>query len=241
MLSKPLQIASIASIAMLLGAFVVHQSHLNDRITSLENQVMQNKPALPKTDLVMPKPSKQMVETSLSKQNYLQAEEITPNDIRLYGSLNARVTLTLFSDLDCPYCKKIHGSLKNIIDLSQGTINWEFKHFPLKMHNPSASEKAMLVECMATTYNNRLAWKAMDDLFAGNTIEALSSAEVNQCLEAQASQSRVLRDVQLGSSLGVTSTPVIVVTDNETGKQGMIKGYKEPEQILKGVQLVMGI
>lgn len=72
-------------------------------------------------------------------EEYELASPQTPEDRLVYGNLNARLTMQKFSDIECPFCRKMHGGLKSVVDNSRGGVNWEFKHFPLSGHNPAAA------------------------------------------------------------------------------------------------------
>lgn len=78
-----------------------------------------------------------------------------------YGSKSARFTLQMFSDVECPFCRKMYFDVKKVVDHSQGIINWEYKHFPLSMHNPAAIE-AKALECIASEQGVTKAWVALD-------------------------------------------------------------------------------
>jgi protein-disulfide isomerase len=172
---------------------------------------------------------------------YLNASENTPENKLIYGNLNARITLTMLSDMDCPYCKKMHPNLKKLVDSSEGVLNWEYRHLPLKRHNPSATNKAMLVECVNKAEGNRAAWSTLNALVSGHSISDLAIGELATCIENNEKKAELLEDMQYAEAINVMSTPVIIVTDNETGKQGMLKGYKEPQHIVKAIEMVMGI
>ncbi|WP_245228378.1 DsbA family protein [Vibrio mytili] len=89
---------------------------------------------------------------------YESAPEQVPDDKRIYGNLNARFTLVEFSDLECPFCKKFHDTPKEVVDASNGNINWQWKHLPLSFHNPAAEKEALAAECVAEQKGNRGFW-----------------------------------------------------------------------------------
>ena len=70
--------------------------------------------------------------TNLNNQLQL-APVSTPDNRRLFGNPDARITLQMFSDIECPFCRKMHNGMKQVVEHSKGTINWEFKHFPLRI------------------------------------------------------------------------------------------------------------
>ncbi|MFT6916612.1 MAG: protein-disulfide isomerase [Motiliproteus sp.] len=181
-------------------------------------------------------------------EQYALAPE-TGTEKRLYGNLDARITLREFSDLECPWCKKMHPELKQVVDDSQGVIKWEFIHFPLDMHNPVAAYQAMAVECVAGDYDNRTAWAFLHTLFdqtAGNGKGAdisgiarslgLNASRLDNCIASAPHRAVINDNRSSGKQNGVTGTPAIQLVDYKTGRTAMIKGYVEPQRLLQMIQ-----
>jgi len=184
------------------------------------------------------------------KAQYQLAKPVTPGDRLIYGDLDARITLQEFGDIECPFCQKMHGELKEVVDQSEGVLNWEFKHFPLNRHNPMAALQAKAVECVKDSYGNQAAWATLDQLMAqtgGNgkgvgDIKSftqslgLSGSLIDMCMASSAHESRINEDFQQGQSFGISATPALRILDHKTGKEILVKGYKTPEQILQAIK-----
>jgi protein-disulfide isomerase len=167
-----------------------------------------------------------------------------------YGAADARVTLQVFSDIECPICKMLHPSLKRIVDSSQGIINWEHRHFPLSMHNPTAAIESQVVECVKESYNNRVAWVFLDLLFEetkgnGKGVESLpelsrayglSGTLIENCIASDSHKEKINADYELGKHFGISATPAIRIVDNSTQKSVLLKGYKTQEQLLAAIK-----
>lgn len=177
----------------------------------------------------------------------------TPDDRLIYGKLDAKITLQEFGDIECPFCRKMHSGLKQVIDYSKGAVNWEMKHFPLGRHNPIAAKEAQAIECIREAYDNRTAWIALDRFIVmtngngkgvGDIGEAVRSFGLNgtlieNCLSSDDHKAKVNQDYSDGKDIGISSTPALRVLDNTNGKSYLIRGYKTPEQILQSVQQVL--
>ena len=186
--------------------------------------------------------------------NYELASPRVPEDRLVYGSLNARLTMQEFSDIECPFCRKMHGGLKSVVDNSQGVVNWEFKHFPLSGHNPAAAMQAKAVECVRESYGNRVAWAALDQFFEKTRSNGqgvgdlptfarsmgLSGKAMELCLASDAHEDRISQDYREGSQMGITGTPALRILDHKTGRDYLIKGYKTPEQLTQALQQILG-
>ena len=171
----------------------------------------------------------------------------------IYGKNNARITLQGFSDIECPYCRKMHADLKQVIDHSEGVINWEFKHFPLAGHNPAAAVEAQAIECIKESYGNRVAWiaieqfiaetdgngKGMKDMTAVLRANGLNGSLINNCLASNDHKDTINNNYEDGRNAGVTATPAILIVDNKTGKEYLLKGYKTSEMLLQVIQEIV--
>ncbi|WP_134592577.1 DsbA family protein, partial [Pseudomonas aeruginosa] len=63
-----------------------------------------------------------------------------------HGPADARFTLTLYADLECPFCKAYYPTLMAWIDAHpEASLRWH--HLPLAMHDPEASRLARVAEC----------------------------------------------------------------------------------------------
>ncbi|MAY37876.1 DsbA family protein [Spongiibacter sp.] len=168
----------------------------------------------------------------------------------LYGSPSARFTISVFTDIECPYCRKMHPEVKRVVDSSDGVINWKILHFPLNKHNPVAAVEAQALECVKDSYGNRTAWAFLDAMIAdtggnGRGIEdlpgyarkmGLSGAVISSCLQSDANKARINADFELGLSSGVTGTPAMLITSNDSGRSVLVKGLQNAESIAAEIQ-----
>lgn len=181
---------------------------------------------------------------------YELAPGSTPDGKRIYGSNNARFTLQMFSDIECPICRKMHSGMKQVVDHSQGSVNWEFKHFPLAMHNPVAAVEAQAVECVAESYDNRHAWisleqfilstkgngQGLEDIVSKARSFGLNGGLLARCLNSDSHKDKINKDYEEGRRLGITGTPAVRIIDNVSKRELLIKGYRAPEQLLQAIQ-----
>ena len=174
-------------------------------------------------------------------------------DKLIYGNPNARISIRMFGDIECPFCRKIHKELKRVVDHSQGVINWEYKHFPLSFHNPSAAINAQAIECIAETHDNQKAWIALTQFIEGTKGNGggvgdipsfvrsfgLNGSMVMNCLESDSHKGKVNQDYADGLKLNVRRTPAIQIVDSTSSRAAMVEGYQTSEQILSKIQQVL--
>ncbi|MEZ4767043.1 MAG: DsbA family protein [Caldilineales bacterium] len=149
-------------------------------------------------------------------------------DRNVKGSPDAPVTVTVFSDFECPACKSFATGAEVSIDsdyVNNGQVKLVYKHFPLPQHNPSATQGALAAECAA---DQGQFWQMHDYLFqeagkAGTSTFTLSrlrsmsdalgmdTAEFSKCV-SESKYAQLVRDnIREGQQLGVNATPTIYV------------------------------
>jgi thiol:disulfide interchange protein DsbC len=123
---------------------------------------------------------------------------------------NGSRKLVVFSDVDCPYCKRLErNELANITDVTVYTFL-----YPIEQLHPDAANKSKLIWCA----NNRV--KAWEDWI------------LRDQLPSSAGNCEVPLDKvgQLAKKAGVTSTPTLIFAD---GKRMLgAQPYKEIERML---------
>jgi thiol:disulfide interchange protein DsbC len=142
-----------------------------------------------------------------ARMNKIDASRIPLADALLLGSPSAKTKVIVFTDPECPFCKKLHVELKEVVRRDPD-IAFLIKLFPLEMH-PNAYEISKSIIC-----NNSM--ELLEASFAGKPVPPASCdiPVVDQTLT-------------LAKELGITSTPTLVLPD------GMVlPGYKKAEALL---------
>lgn len=123
---------------------------------------------------------------------------------------NGSRKLVVFSDVDCPYCKRLErNELANITDVTVYTFL-----YPIEQLHPDAANKSKLIWCA----NNRV--KAWEDWILRDQLPS-SAGNCEVPLEKVG---------QLARKAGVSSTPTLIFAD---GKRMLgAQPYKEIERML---------
>lgn len=175
--------------------------------------------------IVLTQQSQQDVSSPAEAAVDLPAEYISRN---VKGSPDAKVVVTEYADFECPYCKTFAQSTMKQLDeeyVKAGQVRFEFEHFPLPQHNPTATFAAHAVECAADQgkfwemydYLFQEAGKSGTSTFTQTRLKAMAEAlgldtgAFNQCLSSQEHAQVVLSALTEGQRLGVTGTPTIFV------------------------------
>lgn len=109
-------------------------------------------------------------------------------------------SLVIFSDPDCPYCRRLEATLKGLTDITLYTFL-----MPLPSLHPAARGHAIAVWCAADRIQ---AWHTLmggDQKSAEETPAAMTAA--TPCAHP------VDRNIALGERLGISGTPTLVAAD----------------------------
>ena len=120
--------------------------------------------------------------------------------------------LTVFTDIDCGYCRKLHNQIDEYNELGIG-ISYLF--FPRAGLKSASFDKAVTVWC------------------SDDKQEAMTSAKAGIKLENKSCDNPIKDQYMAGQAAGVTGTPAMV-TDN--GK--LMPGYLPPEALLQRLTLM---
>lgn len=96
----------------------------------------------------------------------------TTDDIRavtaedhIKGSPDALVKIVEYSDFECPFCKRFHDTMNEIMkeEIDEGDVAWVYRHFPLdQLHPVKARAEAVASECAAELGGNDAFWQFAD-------------------------------------------------------------------------------
>lgn len=164
---------------------------------------------------------------------------VDPAKDHIRGNLNAEVSVIEYSDFECPFCKKIHPTLQQVVDEYDGKVNWVYRHFPLAFHDPLATQEAVATECAAEQGGNEAFWEYTDLIFertASNVgLDAdqlpVMAAEIglNQqafetCINSGKYDEHIKTEMSGGAQAGVSGTPGSIVINNVTKESQLVSG-----------------
>ena len=147
------------------------------------------------------------------------------------GNKNAKITWLEYSDLECPFCAKLHNSsVESDITKKYGDkLNIIFNHFPLQFH-ANAQPWAEVLECLweqkgsdafygliKKAYTDEKSTKAY--LIEQATALWANATELNKCIDSGKFTKKIKDQLEVWSStFGITGTPGNVLVNNETGE-----------------------
>lgn len=172
------------------------------------------------------------------------------NDDHILGNPNAPVKLVEFSDTECPFCKRFHPTMQQIIQEygTKGQVAWVYRHFPLDQIHSKARKEAEATECANELGGDQKFWAYLDRLFevtpSNNNLDpaelpriaeyvGLDVAKFNTCLNSGKYAQHIQEDLDDAMRSGGTGTPYnIVIAAN--GKKFDITGA-QPYSAVKSI------
>lgn len=162
-------------------------------------------------------------------------------DTYVKGDKSAQILWIEYSDLECPFCKRLHdsGAIKNLEAKHGDKLALAFKHYPLPFH-PTAMPAAQAAECVGEAGGTSKYFAFVESIFAKGTpsqdvINAavkeigLNADTIKKCVDGGKFKARVDSHMAEGSSkFGVNGTPGNVLINTKTGKYEVVSGA-QPE------------
>lgn len=167
----------------------------------------------------------------------------------IYGDSNAPIKIIEYSDLECPFCKRFHETMKRVVADSNGQVAWVYRNFPLAQLHPNAQALAEAAECVASVAGNDAYWKFLDEIFAlaplntpfpmpqlDATISKVASlAPVKACIAAGTHKAKIEKHVQDAIASGGNGTPHNILLDKK-GNPTLIAGAQPYEVVMAAVK-----
>lgn len=102
---------------------------------------------------------------------------VTAED-HIIGSIDAPIVIVEYSDLECPYCKRFGGTMKEIVAESNGEVAWVYRHWVVHTQpGQNALPKAVAAECVAKLKGEDAFWKYVDLVFGLMKTEETTTTE----------------------------------------------------------------
>lgn len=171
------------------------------------------------------------------------ARKVDPARDHLFGDKKARISVIVYSDMECPYCKRFAGVPESAVAKFDHQVNVVWRHLPLKMHGVNARLEANAAECAARQAGNegffsfvnevlkqtRANGHGLVDGYQGVFSLAKQSGATDEqsfkaCLEEPQTKAAVDDDMKDGLAAGIEGTPGVILRDNVTGQSTLVGG-----------------
>jgi protein-disulfide isomerase len=160
------------------------------------------------------------------------------------GERDAAVKLAVFSDFQCPYCKRFETIVRELTQEERAGLEISYRQFPLSTH--SWAGKAAEVSTCVALQDKAAFWKLHQFLFAEQELlteeivkdsslaflaheTAIDPKVLETCLASKAFQAPLDRDARLALDLEVMGTPTVFVN----GKRVNVRSVEDLRAALR--------
>ncbi|CAH0526807.1 bifunctional protein-disulfide isomerase/oxidoreductase DsbC [Vibrio hippocampi] len=159
----------------------------------------------------------QYVDLLAARQAPINAEKIAQlrDSMIEYKADNEKYAVTVFTDITCGYCVKLHKEMKQYNDLG---ITVRYLAYPRQ--GPSGPVAEQMAKIWCSTNPN----EAMHDA-KENRIEATFDGDLTQCRHT------IAQHFALGRDLGISGTPAIFLPNGE-----LVSGYLPAKDLLSRLE-----
>lgn len=110
----------------------------------------------------------------------------------IFGDKNLKHTITVFTDIDCGYCRKLHSEIKKY---NKAGIRVRYLSYPRAGIGSGSYKKAVAVWC------------------SKDRAKAITEAKNGVNIKSEACENPVAKHFTLGQMIGIRGTPAIVLED----------------------------
>lgn len=163
----------------------------------------------------------------LGESPFIDTLSLLPTNGPAFGPATAKVTIVVFSDFQCPYCRQLASTLRtNIPKQYPNDVRVVFADFPLDAIHKWARAAAEASHCM-TDGDPQAFWAFHDWIFEhqGEITEAnlrdkmldyakskgMDTTKIGSCMQSHATAAEVEQSEKIGRQLQVQETPTMFI------------------------------
>lgn len=181
------------------------------------------------------------------------ARPVSDSRDHIYGNPKAEISVIVYSDLECPFCKRFNGTPEAAIKQFGNKVNMVWRHYPLPMHGEIARKEAVAAECVAKQAGDTAFFAFINQVFEksalngkgvpngdegilalAKSVGAKDEKAFDACMRDPKMARLVDEDFEDGGKSGVRGTPGNIVRNNKTGASAGVPGAI-PQAQLEGM------
>lgn len=173
----------------------------------------------------------------------------------ILGDLKAPVKIIEYSDTECPFCKRFHATMQEVMKQYNGKVAWVYRHFPLEQLHSKAKNEAKAIECAAKLGGPAMFWSYADKLYeitpSNNQLDPaelpriagelkLDRQKFADCLAKPQIDidTKIAADIENAIATGGNGTPWSILIGPD-GKKYPINGAQPIEAVKQMIDLVL--
>ncbi len=182
----------------------------------------------------------------------LENLKVASRDDHIRGNLDAPIKIVEYSDPECPFCKRFHETMKQVMAEygDTGKVAWVYRHFPLDQLHSKARKEAEALECAGAQGGNDTFWKYADRLYeitpSNNRLDPAELPKIaefigidvktfNECLSSGTYAKHVADDLANAIATGGRGTPwsIFVARDGTKFPINGAQPYEAVKQLIE--------
>ncbi len=169
----------------------------------------------------------------------------------ILGNKDAEIAVITYSDSDCPFCERFHTTMEEVVEKSNGSVAWVYRHLPIDSIHPNAFNEAIALECAADLGGQDAFWKYLSGIISltmdPNNPETpnilLSKAkdlgiaenDFKSCFDKEEIQNRIANQMSDAAQAGAQGTPFSIVVNQKNKKYTTIPGAASYDQTISQI------
>lgn len=137
-------------------------------------------------------------------------DSVDEKDMVIYAPENIKHTITVFTDIDCAYCRRMHNEMAELNDLG---IAVRYLFFPRAGLESKSYFKAVSVWC------------------ADDRLQAMTDAKNGKTIPKKNCDNPVDEHMELVQQFGITGTPTLVMEDGQ-----VVPGYVPAQRLAASLE-----
>lgn len=166
------------------------------------------------------------------------------------GADAAKITFIEYSDTECPFCKRFHATMQQLLKLYPNDVSWVYRHYPIDSNHAKARKESEALECAGDTGGNEKFWTYLDRLMeitpANDGLDLAKLPEIAEyakidkekfirCLESGKFAQKIQTQVNDAQSIGADGTPHTIIITKD-GTKYPLKGYVDVTQLSNAIR-----
>jgi len=173
------------------------------------------------------------------------------------GSDKAETIVYVFTDPNCPYCKRFWPTVQSVVDRYGDSIAVTMRDYPLPFHGQAAVREAAAAQCVFKLAGNKAFWTYSDMIYAKTasngqgitgkqplvqmaTEMGVDPAQFTNCVNDNAAvRQGIEQDTASAGRAGIRGTPTSVLIDTKTGKTALVRGAQPMTVISSALDVLL--
>ncbi len=160
-------------------------------------------------DVIDTSQHKNITELQRAAERIKLVSALDEKDMVVFSPKEVKHTITVFADVDCQYCRKMH---KEVAELNKAGIKVRYLAFPRTGIDTPSYYKMVSVWC------------------AKDRNSAITKAEADEPIEEKTCTNPVKQHLAVAKKLGITGTPTLLFEDGQ-----LVPGYIPAAQLIKAL------